>query len=202
MLVPAIAGFISLASCSSSSTSPSNTNTVPMPTIGSSYIKVDNSSITTFDTVKATTKLDSIHVGGTVRMVVETDAANGGKDTILESFLTNADLALEGASSGWGPVGKYVELPFVSHTMVTDTFSNEYGGVFSHDSVVAIYNGAGKPFHLNGQTYPTDSVTVASFSQGTEIDYYYTFIPTLGIMASTGNSGGYSDWVTSYSIIP
>ena len=189
--------FASLTGCSKS-TSPTTT-TVPMPTIGTTYIKTDNQSGITYDTVKVTSVMDTVHAGSTVRMIAETYAVNHGVDTVYESFLTNGDLALDGASTGWGPAGKFLTLPFVSHTTVIDTFTLSNGGNVAYDTVVAVYNGAGAPFHLNNQTYQTDSVTVTNNGGGGGVQYYYTFIPTLGLIAGYGDSGLNSDRVTSYS---
>jgi hypothetical protein len=193
---------IAVAGCSKSSspTAPNNTTTTtgPMPTVGTTYIKTDNTSALTYDTVKVTAVIDSIHIGSTVRMITETNAINGGIDTMYESFLTNGDLALDGYSTGWGPAGKFLTLPFVSHTTVKDTFTLFDGVTIFYDTVVSVYS-AGAPYRLNNQTYQTDSVTVTNNGGGGGVQYYYTFIPTLGLIASYGNSGSYSERVTSYS---
>ena len=199
LLVCLTVGGVVGCSKSTSPTAPNNTTTtVPMPTIGTTYIKTDNQGGMTYDAVKVTTVIDSVHAGSTVRMITETNASNGGIDTLYESFLTNGDLALDGYSTGWGPAGKFLTLPFVSHTTVIDTFTLSNGGNVAYDTVISVYS-AGAPYHLNGQTYQTDSVTVTNNGGGGGVQYYYTFIPTLGLIATDGNSGSYSEWVTSYS---
>jgi hypothetical protein len=158
---------------------------------------LNNNSITTFDTVVATTLLDTAHHGSTVREFSETDSSNRGNSLFYESYLTNGDLAIEGTSSGWGPAGVYEALPFVSHATITTTFFDPAASTI--DTLTAVYHSGSASFVLNKQSYATDSVTVTAYSQGTVLQYYYTYIPTIGLIASYGNSGGYSEWLTSYT---
>ncbi len=196
LLILISAAFGCLASCSKTSTSPIVTTAAgPIPTIGSTFITVDDNGFTTYDTVVATTSTDAAHPGSTVREFTETNGSNGGVTLIYESYLTDGDLAIEGTSSGWGPPGDYLVLPFASHTTVIDTLNYGYGGNVFFDTVTAVYSGSGMSFHLNNQTYATDSVTVNSKLVG---QYGYSFIPSLGLIANY-TRGGYSQWLTAYS---
>ncbi len=186
----------SISGCSKSSTSPETTATLPsIPTVGSSFIMLDNNSITTYDTVVATTLLDTAHHGSTVREFNATDASNGGTYSMFQSFLTNGDLAISGTS--WGPTGVFEALPFASHTTVTTTFFDQ--GTSSTDTITAVYHSGSAAYVLNKQSYATDSVTVTAYSQGTVLQYYYTYIPAIGLIANYARSDGYSQWLTSYT---
>ncbi len=193
--------FGNFAGCSKNSTAP---NTAPgaIPAIGSSFTMADNTSDINFDTVTAvpTAQSDTLHHGATSRDIAQTDSAVGGITPFYESFLSNGDLALEGFSTGWGATGVYEVLPFASHTTVRDTFIQSNGGNTAFDTTTAVYNGAGSPIVLNHQTYQTDSVTVTESIGGVNqtLQYYYTFIPALGIISYYSN-GFYSEWLTSYS---
>jgi hypothetical protein len=200
------AALVSFTGCSKSSTSPAD-NTAPpvIPPFGSTFTTLDNNSNTTFDTVVAIPSglADTAHHGSTSIEISVTQSSNGGNNLYYESFLTDGDVALEGTSSGWGAPGIYEVLPFVSHTTVIDTFTQNDNGNIVHDSVVTLYNGAGKPFVLNNQTYQTDSVTVTAFfivvGQGTSsLQYGYSFMPALGLIAYYNNSSTIQ-WTTSYS---
>jgi hypothetical protein len=158
---------------------------------------LDNNPITTYDTVVATSLLDTAHHGSTVREFSQTNGSNGGNDLFYESYLTNGDLAIEGTSSGWGPAGVYEELPFVTHTTITTTFFDPAASTI--DTITADYHSGSAAYVVNKQSYTTDSVTVTAYSQGTVLQYYYTYIPAIGLIASYGNSGGYSQWLTSYT---
>ncbi len=191
----------SVAGCSKS-TSPNNSTSSPYPAIGSSFVMTDNSAVPNYDTIVAIPQAfaDTAHHGASSVELSETDSSNGGNTITYESFLSNGDLALEGASTGWGATGVYEVLPFVTHTTVIDTFTQSYGGNVSFDTVTAVYSGAGKPVVLNGQTYQTDSVTVMAFtsSGGGGTEFYYTFIPSLGLVSNYSN-GYYWKSLTSYS---
>jgi hypothetical protein len=195
--------LVSFTGCSQSSTS--TADPVAVPAVGSSFTTIDNNSNVTFDTVVAIPSgfADTTHHGSTSVEISVTQSSNGGNNLYYESFLTDGDLALEGASSGWGAPGIYEVLPFVSHTTVIDTFTESNAGNTFRDSVVSVYNGAGKPFVLNNLTYQTDSVTVTVFYLGlgagvSSLQYGYSFIPALGLIAYY-NDGSTVQRTTSYS---
>jgi hypothetical protein len=193
--------FGNLAGCSKNSTSPTTTPGA-IPAIGSSFTMADNTSDINFDTVTAVpaAQADTAHHGSISRDIAQTDSAIGGITPFYESFLSNGDLALEGFSTGWGATGVYEVLPFASHTTVRDTFIQSNGDNTAFDTTTAVYNGVGSPIVLNHQTYQTDSVTVTESIGGVNqtLQYYYTFIPALGIISYYSN-GFYSEWLTSYS---
>ncbi len=200
------AAFVSFTGCSKNATSPptdttkktdTTKTTDTIPTIGSSFVTIDNNSDTTFDTIVATSVVDTAHHGSTVRQINETSI--GPPTGVYESFLANGDLALEGSTAGWGNSGVFYVLPFVSHTTVIDTFQYSAGGGI-HDSLVAVYHPNSSQYSLNGHKYPTDSVTVTTFLQGANsIQYYYTFVPSLGLIAFDSTQGSTSEWLISYS---
>jgi hypothetical protein len=194
--------LVSVAGCSKSSTSADPATTGAIPAVGSSFTTLDNNSNTTFDTIKAIPSGlgDTAHHGSTSIEISVTQSSNGGNNMYYESFLTNGDIALEGSTSGWGATGVYEELPFVTHTTVIDTFTQSNAGNIIRDSVVTVYNGAGKPFVLNNSTYQTDSVTVTVFyvGLGASLQYGYSFMPALGLIAYYSNSNA-TQWTTSYT---
>ncbi len=192
----------SVAGCSKSTSTDDGGfhSTVPIaPTVGSDFITVDNTSTTTYDTVITCSSVDTLHSGSIVRALTETNGSNGGTINYYESFLPNGDVALEGSSTGWGASGVYEVLPFASHTTVIDIFTQSYAGNTFHDTVTAVYNGAGQSFVLNNHPYQTDSVTVTVGGDGGGVQHYYSYIPALGLMAYYGNSGGYLSWLTAYN---
>jgi hypothetical protein len=197
-LLPISIGII--AGCSKSSTSPPNTTPPATPAVGSTFTTIDNNSDTTYNAVLATTLPDTAHHGCTSVELSQTNAANNGVDIYYESLLTDGDLAIEGASSGWGNPGVFEVLPFVTHTTVIDTFTQNDNGTIVRDSVVSMYDGPGKPFVLNNQTYQTDSVTVTAFfvGMGASLQYGYSFIPALGLIAYY-NNGSTIQWLISYT---
>jgi hypothetical protein len=201
--------FVSLTGCSKNSTSPpsttdttkkTDTTTSPIPTIGSSFITVDldNGLDTTFDTVVATSVVDTTHHGSIVREIVEASTLTL---QTFESFLTNGDLALRGVA--WGNTNVFEVLPFASHTTIIDTFliSNGIGG-FDRDSVAAVYNSGSQPFVLKNKSYATDSVTVfyKDLTIGAGYLEHYTFIPSLGLIAYDNTDGNSFEMLVSDSL--
>jgi hypothetical protein len=200
-----LAAFVSFTGCSKSSTSADPATSGAIPAAGSSFTTLDNNSDTTSDIVVAIPSglADTAHHGSTSVEISVTHSSNGGNNVYYESFLTDGDLALEGASSGWGAPGIYEVLPFVSHTTVIDTFTQNDNGTIVRDSINTVYSGAGKAFVLNNQTYQTDSVTVTVFYLGlgagvSSLQYGYSFIPALGLIAYY-NDGSKIQWTTSYT---
>ncbi|HEY3874482.1 MAG TPA: hypothetical protein VGM92_03320 [Candidatus Kapabacteria bacterium] len=190
-----IAAFAAGCSSSSSPSTTTNTATPIIPTIGTTFqtADIDNGSDLSHDTIATAAVVDGLHTGSTVRAV---RSFGKGLLTTYESFLPSGDIAIQGTI--WGEYAFKV-LPFASHTTVRDTF---WDGT-AVDSIAAVYNGPGTNFTLNGQSYPTDSVTVSyTYSVG---DYTYeenySFIPALGVLAydrSEANGGGICEKLVSY----
>ncbi len=192
----------SVTGCKSNSTA---VNTPPpvIPPLGSTFVithlqdgNTDNTTYTvlaTNDTNKPSSKV----------FLMQGVTSIGAIDTVEFSYESNGDLSEK--PTVWGDPTIFETLPFVSHANISST-STPFPG--QQTVTTAAFNGAGKPFTLNGTTYSTDSVTVTiqTITPGdTSVYFYaYSYMPTLGLIAyeqSIPPPGvdGYIDWTSAYN---
>lgn len=185
----------------SGSTTPSGASLPSVPPIGSTLTEVSSSAgllDTSQLTVASTAMTDPNSSGATVLKYIETII--GVQDSTFQSLEPNGDVALKGEA--WDETGNFYVLPFAT----TASIQSSYVGVAGTVDLVALHDGPGANYPLNGRSYATDSATLLYILASDTTQYHYSFIPSLGIMARmsevpSAQSGQdpSSYWISSYS---
>ena len=195
--------ILAMWGCKNNSTSPNapstNSSSKVPPAPGSSFSTLWNGGYlqTAYDTVATTSITDPDHAGSKVIKLLET--VSGQMDSTYESFEANGDVALRGTT--WGATNVFESLPFVSQTTVNSSYVGDAGPV----TISAVGSGAGKPFVLNGTSYPTDSVTVSVINSNDTDHFPYSYIPALGLICIENYLPGSptnvpsTEWIIAYT---